>query len=104
MKTTFDTRGVGLLLAINLIIHNVLQADSTHDQGTLFSGRNRMLRKLPLAPPPPMTRSNPLPKPKPSPPPPPSSHAPPRSPPPKSCVPLLPPPPSPRRPPPASAP
>ncbi|KAI7734913.1 hypothetical protein M8C21_025742 [Ambrosia artemisiifolia] len=49
MKTTFDTRGVGLLLAINLVIHNVLLADSTHDQGTLFFGRNRTLRKLPIS-------------------------------------------------------
>ncbi|KAJ0868484.1 hypothetical protein HanRHA438_Chr12g0575111 [Helianthus annuus] len=52
MKKTFDASGVALLLAIILIIHNVLQADSSHDQGNAFSGRNRMLRRISSAPPP----------------------------------------------------
>ncbi|KAI7734914.1 hypothetical protein M8C21_025743 [Ambrosia artemisiifolia] len=50
MKKTFDARGVALFLVINLILHNVLQVDSAH-QGTMFSGRNRMLRKVSSAPP-----------------------------------------------------
>ncbi|KAJ0506971.1 hypothetical protein HanHA89_Chr12g0488041 [Helianthus annuus] len=77
MKKTFDARGVALLLAIILIIHVVLQAESAHDQGNTFSGRNRMLRRVSLAPPPPKLRGNPHYKykpypPKRSPPPPPS--------------------------------
>ncbi|MFS8029190.1 hypothetical protein Hanom_Chr16g01519461 [Helianthus anomalus] len=90
MKKTFDARGVALLLAIILIIHNVLQADSSHDQGNAFSGRNRMLRRISSAPPPPKISVNPSPKPKPtpSPPPPPSptsTPCPPPPPPPSSA-------------------
>ncbi|KAJ0506970.1 hypothetical protein HanHA89_Chr12g0488031 [Helianthus annuus] len=91
MKKTFDASGVALLLAIILIIHNVLQADSSHDQGNAFSGRNRMLRRISSAPPPPKISVNPSPKPKPTPsPPPPPSHTPtpcPPPPPPPSSAP-----------------
>ncbi|KAI3744651.1 hypothetical protein L1987_57740 [Smallanthus sonchifolius] len=61
MKTTFDAKRVALLLAI-LIILNVFRLDSASfqpHQATVFSGRNRMLRKLPSAPPPPqLSRAN----------------------------------------------
>ncbi|KAF5779805.1 hypothetical protein HanXRQr2_Chr12g0563781 [Helianthus annuus] len=77
MKKTFDPRGVALMLVIiNLIIHNVLHADSAHDQGNAFSGRNRLLRRVSSAPPPPKIRGNPQqrsPKRSPPPPPPPST-------------------------------
>ncbi|KAK1425891.1 hypothetical protein QVD17_21253 [Tagetes erecta] len=78
--TTFDTKQVALLLAL-LIIHNVFfQADCASfqpHQGTAFFSRKRMLRKLPLAPPPPQIGQAPhykLPCP-PPPPPLPLSHA-----------------------------
>ncbi|KAM0009124.1 hypothetical protein Hdeb2414_s0095g00790911 [Helianthus debilis subsp. tardiflorus] len=53
MKKTFDRRGVALLLLVfNLIIHNVSASIKPH-QGSVFSGRSRMLRKVSSAPPPP---------------------------------------------------
>ncbi|XP_076931356.1 uncharacterized protein LOC143596475 [Bidens hawaiensis] len=76
MTTTFDSKHVAIVLVI-LIIHNVFQTDSASiqpNQGTIFSGRNRMLRKLPTTPPPPNIGQPPhykLPCPPPSPPPPP---------------------------------
>ncbi|KAI3818129.1 hypothetical protein L1987_11932 [Smallanthus sonchifolius] len=53
MKTTFYSKRLALLLAI-LIIDHVFQANSASIEGTVFSGRNRMLR----------TRSSPPPAPK----------------------------------------
>ncbi|MFS8029188.1 hypothetical protein Hanom_Chr16g01519441 [Helianthus anomalus] len=53
MRKTFDPRGVALLLLVfNLIIHNVSASIKPH-QGSVFSSRSRMLRKVSSAPPPP---------------------------------------------------
>ncbi|KAD4983226.1 hypothetical protein R6Q59_002900 [Mikania micrantha] len=82
MKKTFDAKLAALLLAI-LIIYSVFQAESASfepNQGAVFFSRKRMLRKLPLAPPPPKIsqvphyKSPPPPLPPPPPPPPPMQH------------------------------
>nr|XP_043618339.1 leucine-rich repeat extensin-like protein 3 [Erigeron canadensis] len=80
--TSFAKKETILLLLLILILHHVFQAaDSAsfelHPAETLFSGKERMLRRVARRPPPPKPNENPHPKPKP-----PSRHPPPPPPPP----------------------